>query len=159
MHTSARQQFSSEELLDNIMHITANMLSHFRCSLAGCHADSDASGLAKCLALLAQTLPDQAPDSASVFPAVSMSSSSPSPVQPWHQTAGADSASAESSLNESSTGRTDSSSSTAWQSAAENVQLHAQLLRHLCQHGTDTQTQPSQEGDAALMSHQMALQA
>ena len=50
-------------------------------------------------------------------------------------------------------------SSTAWQFAEENVRLHALILRHMCQPGTDAQPASDQEADDAAISQSESSQA
>jgi len=45
-----------------------------------------------------------------------------------------------------------SSSNSAWQSAEENVVLHATVLRHMCQHSSDESSQSQQGADTNLPS-------
>ena len=125
--------------------------------IAGCRAKREDSGLSKALAVLTQALPDQATSQSSPNPPSPASSSTPSSSPVWRQAVDRDSADADSSSDESSAAQ--AGSSTAWQFAEENVRLHALILRHMCQQGTDAQTAPDQEADDAAISQPESSQA
>lgn len=105
------------------------------------------------LSLLTQALPDQTTQHATPQSPAS-SSSSPSSSSPFWRWKDESSPAGAGNKDESSeAAMPESSSSSAWQSAAENVNLHAMVLRHMCQQGRDAQTEPDEASSTTSCSY------
>lgn len=130
------------------------------CAGLSTHRTDSASGLSSAFSVLTQALSDEATQQAiPTAQSPPSSSSSPSPLF-WQRSASADSAGKDESTKAGSKDEpsaaareASSSSSTAWQTAAENVSLHAIVFRHMCQQSRDAQTKPYEANGAAPCSY------